>query len=345
MTTTKTCPACQKENPLTASICSFCNIPLIGLLPPGTTEPVPDQPVKIRHPDHVVQLTKLYANILVFTVLGQEHPILVKGEYKTILGRYSPGEIAPAVDLTPYNANLLGVSRQHALITPSNKTYLLQDMDSTNGTWLNEIKLTPHRPYPIRSGDLIRLGQLALYIYFDTSQTDQDDVVELILKKPMVEGIRNQLTPQEFSQHIAPYLSVIEQIQNACDEFAARELSIVSIHSLVFDSDSAQIKIKLNGIRDAIRILKHEGLTGKITEPIPVQSITSSSTANQTEPTQQNPHLNGEENRTDNGQFILELLNEIAPLKSETDKKNLVAKLLTLINTLKTNPLLIVDGL
>jgi pSer/pThr/pTyr-binding forkhead associated (FHA) protein len=42
------------------------------------------------------------------------------------------------------------------------------NLDSTNGTWLNELRLVPNKPYPLTSGAQIRLGRMHLFtIYRD----------------------------------------------------------------------------------------------------------------------------------------------------------------------------------
>lgn len=254
METVKKCPACHKENKPEATVCEFCSTPMISLLPAVTTEPVPDIPLKITPPDHIVQLTKLYADIVVLVVLGQEQPILLRGGGKTILGRYSPGEAAPSVDLTPYNANLLGVSRQHATITRVDDTIVLEDLGSTNGTWLNEVKLTANKPTTFQSGDLIRLGQLGLYVYFDTSRADKASDNEFILQKE--DSTDSSLTVQDLSTHLIPYLTALVGIQAVYDTIANRKSKDITITSLNFDAETGRIKIKLNGANDIYRVLQ-----------------------------------------------------------------------------------------
>ncbi|MBZ0298342.1 MAG: FHA domain-containing protein, partial [Anaerolineae bacterium] len=178
---------------------------MMGLIPSLTTEPVPDLPLKIKPPEHIIELTRLYSDIIALVVLGQEQPILLKGGEKTILGRYSPGETTPSVDLTPYNANLLGVSRKHAAISRATTGYLLEDLASTNGTWLNEKKLLANTPIPVQSGDLIRLGQLGLYVYFDIGQSDKNSEIEMSLRKENLES--RSLTIQDLSTQLTPYLT------------------------------------------------------------------------------------------------------------------------------------------
>jgi pSer/pThr/pTyr-binding forkhead associated (FHA) protein len=47
--------------------------------------------------------------------------------------------------------------------------YSLEDLGSTNGTWLNGTLTLKHVPYKLHSGDQIRLGTLTLYVYFDSN--------------------------------------------------------------------------------------------------------------------------------------------------------------------------------
>jgi pSer/pThr/pTyr-binding forkhead associated (FHA) protein len=60
----------------------------------------------------------------------------------------------------------MGLSRRHAMVVRADNGYALVDLGSTNGTWLNDVRLMPNRLYPLRNGDQVRLGRLALSIYF-----------------------------------------------------------------------------------------------------------------------------------------------------------------------------------
>ncbi|MBD2770561.1 FHA domain-containing protein [Iningainema tapete] len=50
------------------------------------------------------------------------------------------------------------VSRLHAEIYVKLNTYYIVDLSSSNGTYLNNIKLEPRKPYPLQFGDKIDLG-------------------------------------------------------------------------------------------------------------------------------------------------------------------------------------------
>jgi pSer/pThr/pTyr-binding forkhead associated (FHA) protein len=65
----------------------------------------------------------------------------------------------PDVDLEACGALRKGVSRVHAVIKRREGNFLVEDLGSTNGTYLNWHRLKPNEPYPIANGNEIRLGE------------------------------------------------------------------------------------------------------------------------------------------------------------------------------------------
>lgn len=55
------------------------------------------------------------------------------------------------------------ISRRHARLTREGDTYILEDLGSSNGTFLNEQKLSGR--HPLKTGDRIRLGQTSTLVY------------------------------------------------------------------------------------------------------------------------------------------------------------------------------------
>jgi pSer/pThr/pTyr-binding forkhead associated (FHA) protein len=88
---------------------------------------------------------------------------LPKGKTDLIIGRSDAARsIYPDIDLAPHGGDAHGVSRRHArLIVEADGVYL-EDLNSTNFTFLNRRRLEPGQRYPLRNGDEIRLGLLAL---------------------------------------------------------------------------------------------------------------------------------------------------------------------------------------
>jgi pSer/pThr/pTyr-binding forkhead associated (FHA) protein len=54
------------------------------------------------------------------------------------------------------------VSMRHATIRRAGSDFAIVDEGSTNGTWVGGVKLSPHTPRLVRTGDLVRLGRVWL---------------------------------------------------------------------------------------------------------------------------------------------------------------------------------------
>ena len=92
-----------------------------------------------------------------------------------VLGRSEKSHQDDYLNFAPYEAAEKGVSYQHATLEIIGETVRLTDLDSTNGTFLNGQRLPSNQPYLVRSGDEIRLGQLVMYIYYQSN-----DVTEIV---------------------------------------------------------------------------------------------------------------------------------------------------------------------
>ena len=81
------------------------------------------------------------------------------------LGRQKLDSDASAfISLQAFGAEEDGVSRQHLLIKLDGSTVVIEDLNSTNGTFLNDSHLDPHTPYAVRHKDELRLGRMELQI-------------------------------------------------------------------------------------------------------------------------------------------------------------------------------------
>ncbi len=85
-----------------------------------------------------------------------------------VIGRLSdvPGDPRPDVNLNAFGADACGVSRRHARITRQGGLIYVADLDSSNGTFLNDRKLQPHINRLVRDGDEVRLSHLTVQIRF-----------------------------------------------------------------------------------------------------------------------------------------------------------------------------------
>lgn len=92
--------------------------------------------------------------------IGKEFPILGN---ESLIGRWdADGGIFPDVDLDQDDPEAK-VSRRHARIHQSNNQFLIEDLGSTNGTFVNRgPRLLPGNKQPLNNGDEIIVGKTFL---------------------------------------------------------------------------------------------------------------------------------------------------------------------------------------
>ena len=101
---------------------------------------------------------------LVVTGTGATLPLPQKGEI--LIGRADPNVTpSPEVDLGPHGGGQAGVSRRHARLLYCSEGWLLEDLHSTNGTFLNSVPVQPGEPAHVQTGDIIRCSQLTMIFY------------------------------------------------------------------------------------------------------------------------------------------------------------------------------------
>ncbi len=103
------------------------------------------------------------AGLVLAATNGSKVPLPSKDE--VVVGREDPiSEVFPDLDLTDYGAADSGVSRKHAVIRRSGPDCTIEDMGSTNGTYINKKRIQPHAPQAIKPGDEVRFGKLAFQL-------------------------------------------------------------------------------------------------------------------------------------------------------------------------------------
>ena len=99
-------------------------------------------------------------------VTGTGATLLLPRQGEVLIGRADPQVTPqPDVDLGPHGGSQAGTSRRHARLLYSPEGWLLEDLHSTNGTFLNGVPVLPGQPVRVCTGDLIRCSQLTLIFY------------------------------------------------------------------------------------------------------------------------------------------------------------------------------------
>ncbi len=97
---------------------------------------------------------------VVLEVPDKEGPILI-GRMDVASG------IIVDIDLTPYDAKRLGVSRNHCRLTSRHGHWELEDLHTKNFTLLNRRQLMPGYPVRLKHNDQLELGNLILRFLCD----------------------------------------------------------------------------------------------------------------------------------------------------------------------------------
>jgi pSer/pThr/pTyr-binding forkhead associated (FHA) protein len=97
--------------------------------------------------------------------------IQLPSEEPVSLGRFDEAsDENPDVDLEAHGAMEEGVSRVHATMRLRDGLVQVQDLNSTNGTFLNEQRVSSAEWRIVRHGDEMRLGNLVMKIYFSDEE-------------------------------------------------------------------------------------------------------------------------------------------------------------------------------
>jgi len=130
----KVCPHCRHRNELSARFCVRCGYAFVGI-----------RPAVLR----VIEPVRAAWEMPV-----HRSPLL--------LGRASPNEgHRPDFDMSFYDPEGY-VSRRHAQIIKARNGYFVTDLDSSNGTYVNDRPLSPQRPRLLRNGDQIAIGEVMI---------------------------------------------------------------------------------------------------------------------------------------------------------------------------------------
>lgn len=162
-----TCNQCGKQNEPDAARCSQCG-KLLGV--PSTVWET--RSLTELEKDHEARYGAVRFSAdkqLILTVGDSQHKLVFDAVsfQKLVLGRTDTSSgYAPEIDLTRFDAQSLGVSRKHAIITQRARTLYLADLGSSNGTYLNGQRLAANQPRVLRDGDNIFLGNLLVGVSY-----------------------------------------------------------------------------------------------------------------------------------------------------------------------------------
>lgn len=188
------CQSCGRKHPPGTLFCSKCGIYLAtgGTLQtdplpedelPSSEEASPWANVPIAKPEDTstipIPLSRIHQqSLLKVEELGAGSPIPLRIKVistgreiqlpltdEVHIGRLDAAhDIFPDLDLTSDARPEDGISRRHCKIHRRGSIYLVEDVGSANGTFLNGLRLNPHLLHVLKHGDELQLGRIKMRI-------------------------------------------------------------------------------------------------------------------------------------------------------------------------------------
>ena len=182
----------------------------------------------------------------------QEFPLLAE---QTVLGRASECDIVLPGRL---------ISRQHACISRTDRVYVLDDLSSHNGTFVNGRMLAG--PHILRDGDHIELGGMGKLMFVDGDATSTRP-------QPSADGVWLDVRAQDVwvdGQRLSPPLSaaqfsLLQTLVTRIDRVCLRDEIVAAVWPDAVDgvSDEAidalikRLRARLSEVRNGARYLKN----------------------------------------------------------------------------------------
>lgn len=155
------CPACGSDNTEGTVYCDACGVRLSS---ENTPSPSAADAATTQSESPVS---------LVLIETGNEYSI---SKNIVLVGRESiPDDVFPDIDLTPDDPDGY-VSRQHIQIQRQDEDHIIIDLNSKNGTFVNNKRLSAGTPLTLANGDDIRLGKLRMKFVLAGQGEDSEEI-------------------------------------------------------------------------------------------------------------------------------------------------------------------------
>ena len=140
----KLCPACGEKNPVSEVICRVCMTNLASVSPVSAESAEPEPAGDVPASERTICATP---TVLTLSRLSDGRSVAVADG--DVLGREG--------ETRAFFENFRTVSRRHARVVFLDG-WRIEDLGSTNGTWLNGRRLEAGRPYPLKDKDAVSLS-------------------------------------------------------------------------------------------------------------------------------------------------------------------------------------------
>jgi pSer/pThr/pTyr-binding forkhead associated (FHA) protein len=239
----------------------------------ATTQSVAESLARIR--SQLGEMGGQQKSSITLNVLGIDTPITFHDKQEIVIGRRDPATNEhPDVDLSGLPLDAVGISRKHLKLVYASGQWLVEDLGSRNGTWLNNKLLTAYQRYKLHDSDQLRTGGISIIVMThahlaESEKSHGTSTARLPdhLKLTTQAIIENQqgLSPTYITDHLMPYLrAVIEMIQHVdrAKKRPQREISIVSI-----EFSRPTITIRLSCSHEVLQFMVGQPFVMALSEP------------------------------------------------------------------------------
>lgn len=165
----KACPLCKSVNDAAVLYCVNCGIPLDAIVTGSATMETIQRSAR-RKADKIdpkdIVLESVPETGLGIYIDRYDHPNLITRKSEFYLGRKTEISDVNLIDLNPFQAVEMGISRRHVKIYQIGDGYRCMDLGSTNGSWIDNLRLVPKVAYSISTRTHLRLGRLDLILAY-----------------------------------------------------------------------------------------------------------------------------------------------------------------------------------
>jgi len=165
----KFCPICKNKNDREAIVCIHCGAALEADFTDaaGTTRTTETRTKGAKEFGELpINEESVPAGEIAIYVEGTSNYVFLYSDDEFVIGRKTEETSKAFLDLSKLGGYHLGLSRQHVMIRRIEHGYEVIDLSSSNGTWLNDKRLTPYKHYPLASGSQLRLARMRFLVLY-----------------------------------------------------------------------------------------------------------------------------------------------------------------------------------
>jgi FHA domain len=124
--------------------------------------PAGERPVAEKNARPAVNAVGVKARLLVVRGAkpGMEYPIF---EGQNVIGRADEKPVEIDIEFQE-SQDRIWSSRQHAVIVCENGSLLIEDLNSSNGTYVNRSRVPPGKQQELKANDVIQIGEVQLKV-------------------------------------------------------------------------------------------------------------------------------------------------------------------------------------